>query len=392
MKIVGYKTYVVRTPWRNLTYLVLETDEGIRGYGEARVVSKTHTVIEYLKDVLRHIVGFDAFDIEALYRRFTLLDFGLPGEVVMTGLALVEMACWDAIGKKANLPVYRLLGGSVHEQIPAYANGWYTVDRSPQAFADAAKKVLARGYKGMKLDPFGNGDLELTREEFHRSIEILEAVFDVAGKNNSVFVEMHGRFAPHQAVEIAKAIEKYSPGWIEEPCRPDDPGALEMVARHTTIPIAVGERLYTASRFRDLLPRRVVHILQPDMTQCGGFLETKKICSTAETYSLMIAPHNVGGVISTTAALHLMAGLRNGKVLEHFNDFSDASIKQAGSPYPELTNGCFALPSGPGWGVELNFHYLEQESRKAGGEVIQDPGLDMFRKADWFKRSESGGK
>ncbi len=387
MKITDYSTFVLQTPWRNLTYLVLETDEGIRGFGEARVVSKTHTVCEFLKDVRRHIVGYDPCDIEELYRRFTLLDFGLPGEVAMTGLALVEMACWDCIGKKAKLPVYQLTGGKVRDKIPAYANGWYTVDRTPEAFAEAAKKVVSYGYRGMKLDPFGNGNLELTRAEYFRSLEVLEAVFAVTGQKNQVFIEMHGRFAPHQAVEIAKAIEKYNPGWIEEPCRPDDPGALEVVARHTTIPIATGERYYTASQFRDLFPRRAVQILQPDMTQCGGFLETKKICSTAETYSLMIAPHNVGGIISTTAALHLMAGLRNGKICEHFNDFSDTEIKKAGSPYPEVKDGYFELPQGPGWGVELDMDYLREHNVAVEGKVIADPGLDMFRKADWFKRS-----
>ena len=79
---------------------VIETDEGITGLGEARVVGKTHTVIEYLKDVKRHIIGANVFDIEDIYKRFTLLDFGVSGEIAMTGLALVEMACWDAIGKK----------------------------------------------------------------------------------------------------------------------------------------------------------------------------------------------------------------------------------------------------------------------------------------------------
>jgi galactonate dehydratase len=306
----------------------------------------------------------------------------------MTGLALVEMACWDCIGKKAKLPVYQIMGGKLCDKILAYANGWYTVDRTPEAFADAARKVVQRGYRGMKLDPFGNGNLELSREEYFRSLDILEAVFAVAGRENQVFVEMHGRFAPHQAVEIAKAIEKYNPGWIEEPCRPDDPGALDSVARHTTIPIATGERYYTAAQFRDLFPRRMAQILQPDMTQCGGFLETKKICSTAETYSLMIAPHNVGGIISTTAALHLMAGLRNGKILEHFNDFSDTEIKKTGKPYPEVKDGCFELPQGPGWGVELDMDYLREHNVAAEEKVIADPGLDMFRKADWFKRSQ----
>ena len=85
MKITGYRTYVVATPWRNLTYLILETDEGLTGVGEARVLGKTHTVLEYLKDARRHFIGHDVYDIEALYRRFTLLDFGSPGEVVMTG-------------------------------------------------------------------------------------------------------------------------------------------------------------------------------------------------------------------------------------------------------------------------------------------------------------------
>ena len=83
----------------------------------------------------------------------------------------------------------------------------------------------------------------------------------------------------------------------------------------------------------------------------------------------MIAPHNVGGIISTTAALHLMAGLRNGKILEHFNDFSDSEIKKAGNPYPEVgEDGCFALPQGPGWGVELDMDYLRENNVARAGE------------------------
>lgn len=389
MRIADYSTWVIQTPWRNLTYLELQTDEGIRGYGEARVLSKTHTVCEFLRDVRRHIVGHDAFDIEDLYRRFTLLDFGAPGEVAMTGLALVEMACWDCIGKKCQLPVYQLLGGKVRDTIPAYANGWYTVERTPEAFAGAARRVIERGYRAMKLDPFGSGNLEMSRSELHRSLEILEAVFATAGKDVQIFVEMHGRFAPHQAIEIAKHLESFSPGWIEEPCRPDDPGALEMVARHTVIPIATGERYYHASAFRDLFERRCVNILQPDINQCGGLLEVKKICSTAETYSIMAAPHNVGGILSTTAALHLMATLRNGKILEHFNDFADEEVKQVGSPYPEVIDGAFGLPQGPGWGIEVNLEFLNAHPAQRVNGVVQDPGLDMFRKSDWFQRRGS---
>jgi galactonate dehydratase len=388
MKITDFHTFVVGTPWRNLTYAVVETDAGITGIGEARVLGKTHTVREYLRDVRRHVIGHDPFDIEDLYRRFTLVDFGSAGEVVMTGLALIETACWDILGKKAGLPVYQLIGGKVRDKVPAYANGWYKVERTGEAFAAAAQRVVNRGYLGMKFDPFGAGDLELTRKEFHRSIELIEAVHSVTGREVQIFVEMHGRFSPHQAVEIAKAVEKLEPGWIEEPCRPEDVPAIAYVAAHTSIPIATGERLYRASQFRELFEQRAVHVIQPDINQCGGLLEVKKIASTAETYSVMVAPHNVGGIVSTTAALHLMATLRNGKILEHFNDFADEPVKQGGSPYPEVVDGYFQLPKGPGWGVELNMDYIRANSAKMVGGVIADPGLDLFNNPDWARRGQ----
>lgn len=388
MRITDYRTYVVATPWRNLTYLILETDEGIRGVGEARVVGRTHTVLEYLKEARRHFIGHDAFDVEALYRRFTLLDFGVAGELAMTALALVEMACWDCIGKKANLPVYQLLGGKVRESIPAYANGWYRVEREPEQFAEAARRVVARGYRALKFDPFGAGDLELTPAELRRSLQLVEAVHGAVGDRAQLLIEMHGRFAPHQAIALARALERFEPGWLEEPCRPQDLGALAVVARRTSIPIATGERLYSAHAYRELFELRAAAVVQPDINQCGGLLEAKKIASTAETYSVMVAPHNVGGVVSTTAALHLLATLRNGKVLEHFNDFADCEVKAAGAPYPEVVDGCFALPRGPGWGIEVDEEFLRSRPPRLEDGVIVDPGLRMFENVDWCRRGE----
>ena len=388
MKIKNYETYVLGTPWRNLTYVFIELEDGTRGVGEARVLGKTHTVLEFLKDTKRHFIGHSVYDIEDLYCRFTLHDFGVPGEVVMTGLALVEMACWDCIGKLTNQPVYNLIGGKTVDRVPAYANGWYTVERSPEEYARAAQKVIDRGYIGLKFDPFGNGNLELTREEFFKSVELIEAVHSVVGDRVQIFVEMHGRFAAHQAIEIAKAIEHLRPGWIEEPTRPEDLGALTKVGQHTSIPIATGERLYKAAEFRDLFPMRVVDIIQPDLNQCGGLLETKKIASTAETYNVMVAPHNVGGIITTVATLHLMATLRNGKVLEHFNDFADEHVKRAGTPYPEVIDGHFELPGGPGWGVEIDIDFLRQHDGDKIDGIYADPGLNMFVNADWAKREQ----
>lgn len=388
MKITNYEVFTLSTGWRNLTYLMIETNEGIVGFGEAHIVGKTHTVREYLRDIRRHIIGHDVFDIEALYEKITLLDFGAPGQVAMTGLALVEMACWDCIGKKLRQPVYKLIGGAVRTEIPAYANGWYTVERTPEAFHAAARRVVERGYRGLKFDPFGNGNMELSREQYFQALDLVEAVADAVGPNVQMFIEMHGRFAMHQALEVCKDLEKFKPGFVEEPCRPLDVGALKYVISHTTVPVAAGERLYLATAYNEVFRDRLVNIVQPDISQCGGLMEVKKICSTAETLSMMAAPHNVGGIIATAANVHLMATLRNGKILEHFNDFSDQYVKNVGSPYPEVVNGYFQLPTGYGWGVEVDVEFLRAHQARGEDGVILDPGLNMYKSETWNKRGQ----
>ena len=286
--------------------------------------------------------------------------------------------------------MYKLLGGQVQDRIPAYANGWYTVERTAESFAQAARKVVDRGYLGMKFDPFGNGDMELERPEFYRSIDLIEAVASVAGTRAQIMIEMHGRFAPMQAREIARHIEKYNIGWIEEPVRPGDLPALRSVRQHTSLPIATGERLYGAPEFREVWGSQTVDVLQPDITQSGGIFETKKIASTAEAYSIMVAPHNVGGIVSTMAALHLCLTLRNAKILEHFNDFADPHVKKAGVGYPEVVDGYFPVPDKPGWGIELDEDFIRGNPPDyTSANVIADPGLNMFENSNWAKRGQT---
>lgn len=386
MKIIDFQSLVLGTPWRNISYLIIQLEDGTTGVGESRILGKTQTLHTYFKDIKRHIIGHDVHNIEALYERITLLDFGVAHELEMTALAMIEMAHWDCIGKLAHQPVYNLLGGIVRDRVPAYANGWYKGPRTPELFHEAAKKVVEAGYTGLKFDPFGAGNLEISRSEYKLSLDIIEAVADAIGNKAQMHIEMHGRFAPHQASEIAKDIEQYKPAWIEEPCRPEDLPALKQVAQHTTIPIATGERLYSANQFRELFELRCVNVLQLDLTQCGGILESKKIFSAAESYSIMAAPHNVGGIISTIASLHLSLTLRNGKILEHFNDFTDQFVKQAGHPYPEVIDGHFSVPEGPGWGVELDMDFIRSHPPATEDGIILDPGLNMFKKANWSQR------
>ena len=145
MKISRITPMVLGTAWRNLTFLKVETDEGLTGVGEARSLNHTEAVLGYLQEAGRnHVLGSDPFEVESLVNRMYRGDFGRAGEIVMTGISLVEMACWDIMGKALQQPVYRLLGGAVRERIKAYANGWYTVERTPEEFHKAAKLAVAR--------------------------------------------------------------------------------------------------------------------------------------------------------------------------------------------------------------------------------------------------------
>ncbi len=355
MRISDVQVYVMGSAWRNFVLARLRTDDGVDGVGEARPVNREEAVAAYLETIAhRYVVGSDPFDVEDLVLRVTRHDYEVPAAVEMTALAIVEMACWDIIGKAAGQPVYRMLGGACRRAVKAYANGWYQVARTPDEFAAAARRAVARGYRALKFDPFGAGAGELDRDEYRRSVTLVEAVRDAVGPDIELFVEMHGRFTAAQAIALAKDLERFVPGWIEEPVPPDQPAALARVAAHTTLPIATGERLHSRAAFRDLLAANVADIVQPDLTHCGGLWETKKIAAMAEASGALVAPHNVSGPIGTAAALHLAACTPNLKILEYFNDFAEPFLNESASGLPPVVDGHFALPAGPGLGVTLN--------------------------------------
>src|SRR5690348_3042743 len=148
MKIVDVKSAVLGTAWRNITFVRVITDEGLEGVGEVRMIQHTDALRGYLAEAVpNHVLGFDPFEIEGLVQRMYRNDYARAGEIAMSAIATIEIACWDIMGKALGQPVYRLLGGAVRDKIKAYANGWYTVERTPQDFHDAAKRALEKEYR-----------------------------------------------------------------------------------------------------------------------------------------------------------------------------------------------------------------------------------------------------
>ncbi|MFJ3078681.1 mandelate racemase/muconate lactonizing enzyme family protein [Streptomyces halstedii] len=381
MRITGISTHVVGTPWRNLTYVQVHTDEGLTGVGETRMLGHTDALAGYLKEAsANHVTGSDPFAVEDLVRRMKYGDFGRAGEIVMSGIAVVEMACWDIKGKALGVPVWQLLGGKVTDRVKAYANGWYTTERTPEAYHEAARAVVERGYRALKIDPFGTGHLELGQEETRYAVSLIEAVRDAIGPDTELMLEMHGRFSPATAVRIAREMAPFAPAWLEEPVPPENLKALAKVAEKVDQPIATGERIHDRIEFRELFESQAADVIQPDVGHIGGILEARKLAATAETHYMMVAPHNVGGPVLTAASLQLAGCTPNFKILEHFNDFADADIKKVvkGAPRVDPDTGCFELSHAPGLGVELDVD--------AAAEVPQQRARFDLWAEGWEKR------
>lgn len=379
MKISDVRTLVLGTPWRDLTFVVVETDEGLSGVGEVRMMNHTDALLGYLKEAVpRHVLGRDPFETTALVDRLRRADYARAGEICMSAAAVLEIACWDIVGKALEQPVHRLLGGAVRDRVKAYANGWYRVERTPEAFHAAALAVVERGYRALKFDPFGAGSWELERSERVRSVGLVESVRDAVGPDCELLIEMHGRFTPAVAVAIARDLEPFEPAWIEEPVPPENAAALKHVFDQVRIPIATGERIHVRDEFRQLFELGAVDIVQPDVTMCGGITETCRIASWAESYYVLVAPHNVGGPVSTAAALQVAAATTNFKILEHFNDFGEEWVKQAAPGGPEVVDGYFSIPDTPGLGVALDEEFIKNHPR-------QDVHFDLFGE-DWQLR------
>jgi galactonate dehydratase len=381
VKIVEVRPLVLGTAWRNLTFVVVRTDEGIEGVGEVRMINHTDALLGYLAEAApNHVLGADPFEIEDLVGRMMRNDYARAGQIAMSGIACIETACWDIAGKALDQPVYRLLGGAVRDRIKAYANGWYTVERTAEEFYAAARRAVDRGYRALKLDPFGAASAELAAADRRRAVSIVAAVREAVGPDVQILIEMHGRFTPATAVRVASLLEPYDPEWIEEPVPPENASALARVQRATRIPIATGERAHSLGEIRELVERGIADVVQIDLTHFGGFLGLKRVAGWAEAHYLLMAPHNVCGPVGTMANVHAGIATPNYKILEHFNDFADSWVQDLVDAPPRVAveDGCFALPTRPGLGVTLNHNACAAHPRTGGR-------LKLFEKG-WEKR------
>lgn len=372
-------TTVVGAPWRELTFVELETDDGRVGVGEVRMVNKTETLTACIRELAdRYVIGREPFDLERIAWGVQWLEYGQAGEVAQSALAAVDVACWDLIGQALGQPVWRLLGGAFREQVPAYANGWYQGDRDPSSIAALATQVTARGYRALKLDPFGSATAELSSAELNRSVAIVEAVRAAVGRDVDLIIEMHGRFRSSVAARVVRALDGLSVEWFEEPVPPGDVTGLRNVRRAWPATIATGERVHSLEEYIPLIEGGLVDVVQADLTHFGGLTGLRKLAGWASAYNLTMAPHNVCGPVGTAANVHFGVATPNFKVLEHFNDFADTWVSELvdHAPTVDRDTGAFVRIDRPGLGLRLDRDLCREHPSNHARFSLFSPGWE----------------
>ena len=371
MKLSDIQTFVVGNPpphfgGRYFVFVKLTTACGITGVGEAYCVPfDPHLVARMIEDVFtRYAQGADPHDIELLWRRVYSSGFTQhPDLTVMGVLSALEMACWDIIGKAANQPVYKLLGGQVHERLRAYTYIYPRPDdrsdvyHDPDLAAERAGDYLAQGFTALKFDPAGPYSAfdgrQLSLDALELSERFARRLREAVGTKADLLFGTHGQMTAAGAIRLARRLEPYDPLWLEEPVPPDAPEEMAKVARATSIPIATGERLSTKSDFARLLAAGSAAIFQMNLGRVGGLLEAKKIAGMAEVHHVQIAPHLYCGPIVGAANIQLATCSPNFLILESietWGGFHSAILK---SPIA-FEHGHVIPPTAPGLGVELD--------------------------------------
>lgn len=342
------------SPGRSMSFEVgggsfteVHTDAGLTGVGTGM-----HPML--LDDVKRYLVGRSVYDIE---QHAAALNYYVQS-INYQGLAGVDIALWDIIGKAADLPLYKLWGGGKDTLVP-YAS--MVVLSTPEERAEMATSLLEQGWRAIKL--------RLHHEDIREDIRTVEEVRGVVGNKMSIMVDGNqaqssGDWQPgvrwnfKRAYETAIELQNLDVFWLEEPLARYNFDGLSELASKVDVPIAGGENNPRVGEFVQMCQQGVYDVLQPESMVMSGITSLRKVGVLSELYGKQVVPHHGGGSIGVVAHMHLVASWRNAPFMELLHDPPLGSYKNKFSVMsnpPEVgPEGLMLMPQGPGLGIEIN--------------------------------------
>ncbi len=391
MKITNVSTAVIAGNF-DWVLVRVDTDEGISGLGEAYWGAGVAELVHKAKPLL---IGENPFNIGKLYEvmiRCLSGEGSLAGATV-TAISGIEIALWDLVGRALNTPIYNLFGGRFRNKIRVYADCHAGRDHTPQAVAERAREVCAAGFTAIKFDldapnPY-TGDISddphprrhwfepfnrtISSAERRHMVALVEAVREAVGPDVMVAMDCHWKYSVNDAIKLAQALEPYDLLWLEDPVPPENIDAQAKVTAATRTPICTGENLYRKHGFRELIEKQAAEIIAPDIPKMGGLLEAKKVADHADTYYMLVAPHNVSSPIGTVAAAHVCAAMNNFLVIE-YHAFDVPWWADLVDGEPPIRDGFIHLTEPPGHGLILNEDVARAHLK---------PGYSFFGESPW---------
>ena len=354
MKIINIETYQIRPRWM---LVKISTDEGITGWGEPTLEGKATVVEEMIHVFAAWLIGEDPGNIEALYQKMYRGGFYRGGGIMCSAISGIEQ------GKKFGVPVWQLLGGRCRDRVRMYAHAVpFKDDPSRGELQYWVKKRVDDGFTALKTSmvnpPIRHVDTWKKVEEIVSRIAVMR---ETAGNGVDIAIDFHGRVSPAMAPLLMKELEPFHPMFVEEPVLPENVEAMKEVSGKTVIPIAAGERLFTTFGFRELVDKRAVHIVQPDLCHCGGILQGLKIAAMAANQYISVAPHNPLGPVALAACLQLDTAISNFTAQEHptHEEKLDLGVGLLKNPFV-IKDGYIEVPEGPGLGIDVDEYAVKE--------------------------------
>jgi len=370
----------------------IDTNQGIYGIGEVRDAGHKENALQYKSMLL----GQNPCNVDMIFR--AIKHFGNWGREG-GGVSGIEIALWDLIGKVYGVPCYQFLGGKYRDRIRLYADTPAPAEPTPEGYAE---RVLSRKEMGLTFIKFDVGmhvlrgyiedgvagtpskyeyglgrgwrargtsvGTQLTDRGIARFVEIVAAVRDAVGWKIPLAVDHFGPITAKDAIRLGHALEPYCLAWMEDILPWSDVEGNLQVTRAINVPTLNGEDIYLWDGWREMIEKRAIDIIQPDLLTAGGILETKKIADYAERYGLPTVLHFAGSPIAFMANLHCAAAIPSFIALEnHALDLPFWKNLVTGLPKNLMEDGYVRVPEKPGLGVDLNYEGI--------GENLRFPGL-----------------
>lgn len=358
----------------------VRTDDQVEGIGECFVPDRDGSGVFAAKDIIdrslkRVVIGEDVRDIHRIWERMYRICCGLYDRrgMAIHALSGVDMAVHDAAAKTLDVPLCKMLGGCFRDRVRVYVSSIYVDLERPGIALDTTREYAAQGFTAIKYYGWvGFG------EDMRRDAALLEEIGRAAGEGVEVMLDLGRPHSLSEAIRIARMIERSGVNvrWWEEPLSSsDNVDDLARLSERTEITIAAGEAELTAYAFRDLILKRAVDVLQPDLSWVGGLTEGRRIAEMARLFNVPVVPHNWGTMVNFAASIHLVAAMPQGFLCEYPITARTPKASITRTPSPMMTElakksividqGYAIVPQEPGLGIELDDQIVRAYTCKA---------------------------